>query len=93
MAPEQAGPKIVGDPVVPGPPDDGEIAVIAGTTTLKPLKGADVAESVVTVTVRKPGAAPGAIVTVADKVVGCTEAIAAVTPVPLNVMAVEPFKF
>jgi len=92
VAPRRVGPERVAATVVPGAPDDGEIEVTDGTTTLNELKGAVAAEGVVRVTVRAPGAAPAAIVTSADTVVGCTEAITAVTPVPLKVRPVAPDK-
>src|SRR2546422_1065450 len=79
--------------VEPGGPDAGEMEVIAGTATVKPLNGALVPEGVVTVTVRRPRAAPGKIVTAIDTLVDPTKVIAAVTPVPLNVTPVAPDKF
>ena len=62
--------------------------MISGRATAKLLKGVVVPQGVVTVTVRDPRAAPGAIVTANDRYVACTEVITAVRPVPLNVTSV-----
>jgi len=90
VACERFCPKIVPGTVVPAAPDSGEIAVMEGAATVKPLKGAVVPKGVVTVTVRGPSAAPGAIVTSIERLVAPGDVIAAVTPVPLNVTAVAP---
>lgn len=88
VAPERPCPKTVAPIVVAGAPVDGEIMVIVGKATVKPLKGAVAPEGTVTVRLRKPSAAPGAIVTKTDRLVAACEIIAAVTPVPLKVTPV-----
>ena len=60
---------------------------------MNPLNGSDTPAPVVTVNVRRPGEASAAIVIVADRVVSVTSVISAVTPVPINVIAVAPVRF
>jgi len=45
------------------------------------------------VTVRAPGAAPGAAVMTSDRLVALSDAMAAVTPLPLKLTAVAPDRF
>ena len=92
VAPERFGAKMAALTVLPGAPVVGYIVAEAGVTTLNPLKGALVPAGVVTVTERKPNAAPGAIVIATDKLVRPDEVITAETPVPLNVTPLAPEK-
>jgi len=76
--------------VWPGETVAGNMLVIAGDPTMKPLKGAAAPPGVITVTVRDPGVASGAIVITTPTLVVATDVRDAVTPVPLNVTAVAP---
>src|SRR5262245_47270958 len=62
VAPDRFGPRMVAARLVPGAPADGKMDVLAGAATVKPLNGDVVPEGVVTVKVRNPKAASGAIV-------------------------------
>jgi hypothetical protein len=92
VAPARVVPVIVPLVVAPGVNEFGEISVIViADPTVKPLNGADVADGVVTVTVRNPSAAWGVI----EMDIGRTVAVpplpmVAVTPVPLNVTEFAP---
>jgi len=87
---------MVAGTLVPGVPEDGLIPVIAGgagEVTVKPVNGGDVPIPVVTVSVRVSVDAPPAIVTVIGRLVAVPVPMVAVTPLPLNVTAVAPFRF
>src|SRR5207249_4961337 len=79
---------------VPGAPGEGLLPVIIGPdVTLKPLNAGDVPIGVVTVKVRVSVDAPAAIVTVMGRLVAVPPVpMVAVTPLPLNVTAVAPFR-
>jgi len=67
-----------------------EIDMSAGGWTLKPLAIGTVPTWVLTATVRRPSAAPAAMLMEIPRLVGPEETIDAVTPVPLNVTPVAP---
>ena len=95
VTPVKFVPVKVADTTVPCAPEGGVIDVIPGTLgfTVKPSKGADEFDGPVTVTERAPTLAPGATVTVTGRAVGVpTPCIMAVTPLPLNVTPVAPFR-
>ena len=95
VAPLRFIPLIVAGRLVPAGPEDGEIPVIAGSAaTVKPLNGPDVPAGVVTVRLRVPANALGAIVTVMGRLVAVPPLpIVAVTPLPVKVTAVAPLRF
>ena len=97
VAPLRLLPLMVAGTLVPGIPEDGLIPVIAGgagEVTVKPVNGRDVPIPVVTVSVRVSVDAPAAIVTVMGRLVAVPPVpMVAVTPLPLNVTAVAPFRF
>src|SRR5438093_1442978 len=96
VAPLRLLPLMVAGTLVPGVPEDGLIPVIAGgagEVTVKPVNGGDVPIPVVTVSVRVSVDAPPAIVTVIGRLVAVPVPMVAVTPLPLNVTAVAPFRF
>ena len=87
---------MVATAVVPAAPVDGENDTIpgdGGDPTVKPSNDADAPPGMVTVTVRNPGAAPGAIDTFANRSVAIEVVTVAVTPVPLNSTPVAASRF
>jgi len=93
FAPQRLAPWIVAATVVPGVELGGVSEEIDGGPTVKPLTGGVEPDGVVTLTVRTPDAAPGAMVTATPKVAAVTLVITPVTPVPPNVTAVAPDRF
>src|SRR3989442_189763 len=96
VAPVKPVPLTVAPRVLFTTPEFGLIPVITGRAcvTVKLLNGADVPLGVVTVTVLAPSPAPAAIVTVMGRLVAVPPVpMVAVTPLPLNLTAVAPFRF
>ena len=97
VAPVRLSPEIVAENIVPCVTDVGVIAVMRigfPVCTVKPLNRSDVPFGVVTLTLRRPLAAPGATVILTDNTVAVPPAeMLAVTPAPVKLTAVAPDKF
>jgi len=92
-APVKDVPKIVTVLTVSGAPEFGLMDEIAGTPIVRPLKGAVVPPVVTAVTVRRPAAAPGEIVSTTEMLADVHDETSAVTPAPLSVTSDAPVRF